>query len=228
MRRTSRIGAGVACLLTAAVAPAPLARPAPFTAAETVAALFEGSYDNRAQFDAADAALKVPPGPTGSWLDREVVTQRIVDAPLLDGTVLYLEWRRGGGDGPITRQRLWVFRMRGPVPVMDFYTLRDPAPLAGKARVAGAFATLGPADLKGYGDVCAMTFAAVGHAWRGTIDPARCRIVAASGRGMRLTVRIDLDRSGFAYQEAGTLDDGGIACKVPPTIPYSFLRVGEP
>ncbi len=204
---------GAAALLLCSAAPV-----------DEVATLLTGDFDNVAQYDAADAALKVPPSVGGTWLDRQHATLRAVDAPLLGGRAIYLEWHGGSATGPISRQRLWVFRTRGGAPVMDFYTLRDPAALAGKGDLPGSFAALTPADLKGYGDACAAVFTRRDSGWRGIIDPARCRIVAASGRGMRIAATVGVDAKGFDYRESGRLDDGEFAFQVPPTTPYRFVR----
>lgn len=194
------------------------------TAPARIAGLLAGDFDNAAQHAAAPDALKVPPTVNGDWLDLQSAALRRVSTPGIDGEAVYLEWRTGSPSGPISRQRLWVFRMDGDTPVMDFYTILAPERWAGRGDIPGAFAAMTLADLKPYGGDCAMRFVAAGNGWRGAIDPARCRIVAASGRGMRIAATVDVDAKGFEYRESGTLDDGRVAFRVPPSQPYRFVR----
>jgi hypothetical protein len=204
---------GLASLAIAASAP-----PDPNA---VVARGLTGDFDTRAQFEAADAALKVAPSVAGDWLDRQHAVMRIVDAPLIGTRVLYLEWRSGGPTGPVSRQRIWSFRQGRPA--MTFYTFRDPKPFAGQADAAGAFRQLKPTDLVGYDEACDVRWA--GRV--GRIRPEDCRITAQSGRGMRLDVTIRLVPNGFSYREAGILDNGVRAFAVPPTMPYRFVRVAK-
>lgn len=194
--------------------------PPPSPAASLVARL-EGAYDNAAQYAAADPALKVPPSVAGRWLDLQHATFTRVRAPLLGGSVVYLEWRSGGPGGPISRQRIWRFFDSETGVGMDFYTIDRPERFAGRAAVPGAFAALSPADLKSYGPTCTARFGPDG---RGRVDPARCTITANSGRRMAIRADIAIDGRSVAYSEAGILEDGRSAFAVPPTEPYRFVR----
>jgi hypothetical protein len=189
--------------------------------AAALAARLEGRYDNGAQYAAADPALKVPPSVAGKWLDFQHATFTRVAAPLLGGTVVYLEWRSAGPEGAISRQRIWRFFDTADGVAMDFYTIDRPERFAGKAAVPGAFAGLGPGDLKSYGPACSARFGADG---RGRVDPARCVITANSGRTMAIRADIGIGGTIVSYSEAGILADGRFAFAVPPTEPYRFVR----
>ena len=202
--------------------------PAPDADLEAVVEGLVGSRDNRDQYDAAPAALKVPPSVDGEWLDLQHASFFRVAAPALGGHVVYLEWRRGGPEGEISRQRLWSFRRdaAGKL-VMDFYAFRDGAPYAGQGGSPQVFETVTPAQLRGYPPGCELDFArrADGGLF-GAVAPERCIIVAASGRRMGILAEIDIGASGtLGYRESGRLDDGRYAFRVPPTQPYRFRRV---
>lgn len=183
-----------------------------------------GEFDTAAQFEQADAALKVPPSISGEWLDRQYARMVQVRAPAIGKLLIYLEWRSGGPEVPISRQRIWAFDDTADGVRMRFYTIKRPELLP--ARIAqGSVLALKPDDLVGYPPECAARFTWHNAVYTGRIDPSDCRIVAQSGRGMRLDVTIRVDRDGFAYQEAGILDSGVRAFAVPPTVPYRFTRV---
>jgi hypothetical protein len=195
-------------------------------AAALVAAL-AGAWDNGAQFDAAPAALKVPPSVQGEWLDLQHARFAKVTVPALGPQVLYLEWRSGGPDGPISRQRLWSFRSDDTGALrMDFFAFVDGKPFAGRQADPDAFKGLAATDLRSYGPACALRFdaPAPGIA-RGRITAAACSITAASGRRMGIDAEFTLEADGsLSYREAGTLEDGRAAFRVPPTMPYRFVR----
>jgi CpeT/CpcT family (DUF1001) len=183
-----------------------------------------GEFDTQAQFEQADTALKVPPSVSGAWLDRQYARMVQVRAPAIGKMLIYLEWRSGGPDGPISRQRIWAFDEAADGVRMRFYTIKRPELLPARI-VPGAVLSLKPEDLIGYPAECAARFSWINQVYTGRIDPKDCRIVAQSGRGMRLDVTIRVDRDGFDYQEAGILDSGVRAFVVPPTVPYRFRRV---
>jgi len=218
--------AGAAALLALAACSTPPAADGP---AALLAAL-NGTWSNQRQFDAAPAALKVPPSPTGEWLDHQHAVFARVHAPALGEQVLYLEWRSGGATGPVSRQRIWSFRRDAEGSLrMDFHAFVDGTPWVGKAQVAGAFETLTPAALRSYGPDCALRFVPRGAgAWRGAITSAQCTLTAASGRRMGIDAVVELDAQGLRYRETGTLADGRPAFRVPPLEPYRFERVLPP
>jgi len=196
--------------------------------AAALVALLAGDWDNAAQYAAADAALKVRPSAQGEWLDAQHARFARVDAPAIGAQVLYLEWRSGGSDGAISRQRIWSFRHDGAGGVrMDFYAFIDGSPWVGRAAEPGAFAALKPTDLRRYGDACALRFTALPNGGvRGDITAAECTLTAASGRRMGIDAVVQLGPDGtLSYQESGRLEDGGWAFRVPPTQPYRFVRV---
>lgn len=196
-------------------------------AAALVAAL-SGAWDNAAQFEAAPAALKVPPSVQGEWLDMQHARFARIDAPAIGTQVLYLEWRSGGPQGPVSRQRIWSFRHEADGALrMDFYAFIDGKPWAGRALEPGVFAELKAADLRGYGPACALRFeqAKPTAAIRGEVRGDYCTITAASGRRMAIDASVELKSDGsLHYRESGRLEDGRFAFRVPPTTPYEFTR----
>jgi hypothetical protein len=186
-----------------------------------------GTWENRAQFSAAPAELKVPPSVDGEWLDLQHATFARVDAPALGTHVLYLEWRSNGPDGPISRQRLWSFHTDPAGELrMDFYAFVDGKPYAGRGGETGAFGTLARDALRGYGPSCALRFELQARGFVGEISAEECTITAASGRRMGINARVALTADGtLEYRESGRLDDGRYAFRVPPTEPYRFQRL---
>ena len=201
--------------------------PAILLGAEKLSAQLAGHFDTQWQFDHADPALKVPPKAEGKWLDRQYAIMQPVDAPLVGRRVLYLEWHSGGPGGPISRQRIWAFEDDGSLVRMRFYTIRDTKRLVGQHADSLAFRSLSMEDLTGYPKACDAMFEPHwwGNGFTGRIDPEQCRIVAASGREMRLDVTIHVEPEGWVYSEKGILSDGNIAFAVPPTEPYQFARL---
>jgi hypothetical protein len=184
-----------------------------------------GTYDNAAQFAAAPPAVKIAPSIGGVWLDRQTARFMRVAAPLIGRDVLYLEWRSGGPDGPISRQRIWALRDTPDGVRMDYFTIAAPERFAGKADAAAAFAALRPDELTGYGDACAVRFAPAGDGWTGRVSPADCTITARSGRRMSLDVTIRLAPGALSYVEKGVLETGAAAFEVPSWQPYDFRRM---
>jgi hypothetical protein len=187
----------------------------------------EGDWSNAAQYAAADPGLKVEPSVEGEWLDLQHASFRRVDAPAIGEHVLYLEWRRGGPTGAISRQRLWSFRSDADGRVrMDFFAFLDGAPFAGLSSEPGVFKGVEHSALRGYSPECALSFeTAPDGGWLGRVTAEQCRIVAASGRGMGIDARVQLSADGvLSYRESGRLDDGRYAFRVPPTMPYRFER----
>ena len=157
----------LAVLLTAAalvrVEAAPAAHAASDAELDAVIDGLVGTWDNRAQYDAAPAALKAPPSVDGEWLDLQHARFTRVAAPALGTHVVYLEWRRGGPDGEISRQRLWSFRRdaAGRM-VMDFFAFRDGAPYAGQGGSPRAFEAVTLDLLRAYPPGCELDFAPQG------------------------------------------------------------------
>ncbi len=201
------------------------AAPTAVAAAETL----EGAWSNAGQYAAAPHFMKRPPaaGFPYPWLDRQYATFRIINAPQLtgaEGRAVYLEWRKDGPDGPISRQRLWIFTPGADSAKMDFFAFREPAGYAGASGTTERFAALGPADLIGYGAACSLALAPGPGGWSAAIDE-RCRITAQSGRTMRLGARITINADMLFYEEEGVLPDGSYAFRVPGGIAYEFKRL---
>ncbi len=195
--------------------------------ADEVIAAMKGVYDNAAQYAAAPDELKVAPSVDGDWLDHQHADFSRVDAPEIGDNVVYLEWRSGGAEGPISRQRIWSFRTDDSGAVrMDFHAFVDGSPWAGRARDPGAFHDLGPDALRSYGPDCALRFKPVSDGgWVGSITASECSLEAASGRRMGIEARVEIGTDGtITYRESGRLESGDYAFRVPPGRPYRFIR----
>lgn len=189
------------------------------------ALLLSGRWSNAAQVASADPSLARPPaaGHPYDWLDLQHASFTPVIIPSHPGRAVHLVWRSGGPDGPISRQRIWLFRHDAEGrPVMDFYTPTNAAglPLPGSA---GATLELGPGALIGYGPHCTLPVVSTATGFTAAI-PHGCSITARSGRTMTLSASIRLDGDTLSYSEAGTLPDGSFAFKVPGGPPYRFQR----
>jgi hypothetical protein len=206
-----------AALLLAAAGPHPAERLA-------------GVWDNRRQFDTADPALRRPPaaGTPYPWLDRQHALFREVEAPGLagpNGRAVHLVWRSGGPDGPVSRQRLWVFRPAADGGyAMQFLLPKRADPLLDAAPDGPAFRALGPTDVVGYPPACDLPVRPSPQGFEAHIPPD-CVIVAGSGRTMRLQASIRLEGDRLVYSEAGLLPDGSFAFRVPGSDPYCFDRL---
>jgi hypothetical protein len=211
---------GIVALTSCATTPSAQRDPARFLV---------GTWDNAAQMATAPETLKRPPVAGGAyeWLDGQHATFFEVDVPALErdgGKVIYLVWRNGSATGAISRQRLWVFR---PVPggetVMDFYAFKNPEAFAQETGPSAAFKAITLDDLTAYGAPCALPVTPRPNGWRASI-PASCVITARSGRRMTLSAQINVSDNTFSYEEAGILEGGAIAFKVPGSMAYQFVR----
>lgn len=197
-----------------------------------LAALLSGRWSNAAQYEAADEALKRPPAPGHpyDWLDLQHARFVPVDTPQIPGDAVYLEWRSGGPDGPVSRQRLWVFHSEirehdSPLTGMDFYAFRNPDIFEGRTGW-GDFTDLTPDDLIGYPEGCRL--APVSREDGVTVlevDESACVITAQSGRQMGINARIEISLMQVRYSESGRLDGGAYAFKVPGAGAYEFDRI---
>jgi CpeT/CpcT family (DUF1001) len=193
------------------------------------ARLLIGTWDNSAQMATAPQTLKRPPVAGGAyeWLDAQYATFFPVDVPALsaDGAkVIYLVWRNNGPAGTISRQRLWVFRPTGNgQTIMDFYAFKAPERLAGANGNSDLFNALTLDDLTAYGPQCSLPIVSRSDGWRASI-PQTCGITARSGRRMTLSAEINVTGKMLSYQEAGTLEGGALAFKVPGAMAYQFVR----
>jgi hypothetical protein len=216
--------AALGLVLGLAACATPGARPGGDGPAAELAAMLSGTFDNAAQVAVLPEGVERQPAPGRAWLDSQWARHLPAAVPAVPGRPLYLEWRAGGPQARITRQRIWSLLDTPEGPRMAFYTLRDPAAVAGGD--VAALARLGEADLTGFPRECWVRFARDGGGWLGRIDPAECRITAASGRVMALDVTIRVRPGAIDYQERGILPDGADAFHVPSHAPYRFVRRG--
>jgi CpeT/CpcT family (DUF1001) len=194
--------------------------------------LLIGTWDNSAQMAAAPEALKRPPVAGGAyeWIDGQYATFFPVNVPALtnDGAkAIYLAWRSGGPTGPISRQRLWVFRSDASGKTgMDFYAFKDGKAFESAMRDNDAFKALTLNDLTAYGPLCTLPVIPSVTGWSAAI-PNTCTITARSGRKMTLSAEIVVDGNSLSYNEKGTLESGALAFQVPGGPSYQFVRIGR-
>lgn len=192
--------------------------------------LLTGQWDNSAQMADAPETLKRPPVAGGAyeWIDFQHARFFPVDVPALTGDgskALYIVWRSNGPDGPVSRQRLWVFRTNAGGQVhMDFYAFKNPQPFEALTQDDGAFKAITLDDLTAYGPQCSLPVIMQERGWSASI-PNTCAITARSGRKMVLSAQIDVNGDALTYTEQGTLESGAVAFKVPGGPPYQFERL---
>lgn len=204
---------------------------APASAAPVGLAGLAGDFDNAAQVTALPEGVSREPKPGQPWLDAQFARFVPFPAPSLGEFVYYLEWRAGGPDGRISRQRVWAFLpARDAVTPMRFYTLERGADWAAAAGDPAGLAALSAETLLPYPEGCEVLFEAAGEgAFAGEIPAGACSIVARqSGRRMEIRARIALDGDRLEYDEAGLLEDGRAAFRVPEGYRYEFIRRREP
>lgn len=190
-----------------------------------------GTWNNQAQINAAPAELLRPPaaGNPYPWVDAQSAHFFDVKAPKIAGPkdqAIYLVWRSGDATGPISRQRLWVFRRQeGGRMMMDFYAFKTPEVFANAQPGTAAFQNVTLDDLTAYGPACSLPVIKTATGWTASI-PASCSITARSGRKMTLSAVLTLDGERFSYQEHGLLESGAYAFKVPGGPAYQFTKKG--
>lgn len=192
-----------------------------------------GRFSNAQQYGRIPEEWRREPaaGNPYPWLDLQYATHTRVEAPELGEHVIYLEWRSGAEDGPISRQRIWVLREDddGVLTGFDFFTLRDPEPFAGRAEEDGAFAALTADGLIGYPEGCLAISRPPAHVgYHFAVEPGDCVITAQSGTQMRIHASVRAGHSYFTYRESGVTPDSRIVFQVPGAPePYTFLRLPD-
>jgi hypothetical protein len=190
-----------------------------------------GGWHNQAQIKAASQELLRAPvsGNPYPWIDAQSALFFEVRVPNVAGPkdqAIYLIWRSGSATGPISRQRLWVFRPQANGhTLMDFYAFKNPEAFAAEGQGSAAFQTLTLEDLTAYGPACSLPVIKTATGWTASI-PSTCPITARSGRKMKLSATLTLDRDIFSYQEHGLLETGAYAFKVPGGPAYQFNKEG--
>jgi hypothetical protein len=202
------------------------------TSARDPSRLLVGTWNNSAQMASVPESLKRPPVAGGAyeWVDFQHARFFSVDVPALtsdSSKALYLVWRANGPDGPVSRQRLWVFRtLSSGAKVMDFYAFKDGKAFETLTNDTGAFKAVTLDNLTAYGPQCSLPVVPNAQGWTAAIPPT-CAITARSGRKMVLSANIDVTRDRFTYSEQGTLESGALAFKVPGGPAYDFVRLGR-
>ncbi len=224
----------IALLLAALAFAAPEAEPeaeaeSSYGSAAYRASFLTGRFSNAQQYEAWERDAQ-PHGP-GDWLDLYYATHARVDAPELGEHVIYVEWRSGADDGPINRQRLWVFREGEErwSAGFDVFKFRDPEVFAGRADEEGAFASLTGEDLAAYPEECLVAAHSPAHAgYYFTIESNDCIVTTESGDKIRLRASLRGHRHFFTYREWGSTLEGQRVFDFPDApYPYSFRRMSD-
>jgi len=200
---------------------------AAFAAGPAGPADLAGQFDNAAQVEALPAEVAREPKPGQPWVDPQFA--RFVPFPAADlgEHVYYLEWRAGGPEGRISRQRVWAFlASREGVTPMRFYTLERGEDWAAAAGDPAGLVSLAATTLLPYPEGCEVLFKPAGDGqFAGEIPAGACSIQARqSGRRMEIRARISLGADTLHYDEAGLLEDGRAAFRVPEGYRYEFRR----
>ncbi|WP_429912631.1 CpcT/CpeT family chromophore lyase [Glycocaulis sp.] len=188
------------------------------------ASFLTGRFSNTQQYEAwqRDAQPDAP----AYELDLYYATHARVEAPELGEHVIYVEWRSGAADGPVSRQRLWVFREgeEGWSLGFDILEFRDPETFAGRADEEGAFASLTAEDLIGYPEACVVATQSPAHAgYYFTIESDDCIVTAESGEEVRMGASLRGDHHFFTYREWANTLEHQPAYRFPDApYPYSF------
>jgi len=122
----------LACVLLVGCATQPVNVPV-----DPVDALVDGltgEFTTAAQVAALPADFARVPTPGQRWVDGQYAVMREFPAPAADERAIYLEWRKDGPEGEISRQRVWTFApgAEGSI-LMRFYTLAAPADWVGQS-----------------------------------------------------------------------------------------------
>ena len=189
--------------------------------------LLAGEFDNLAQSSSLPPEVLREPKPGQPWVDLQFA--RFVPFPAADlgEHVYYLEWRAGGPEGRISRQRVWAFlTAREGVTPMRFYTLERGEDWTAAAGDPAGLVSLAATTLLPYPEGCEVLFKTTGDGqFAGEIPAGACSIQARqSGRRMEIRARISLGADTLHYDEAGLLEDGRAAFRVPEGYRYEFRR----
>lgn len=191
-----------------------------------------GRFSNAQQYEnAPEDWREAQPGTAEEWLDLQFATHARVDAPALGEHVIYVEWRSGAEDGPISRQRLWVFREgEGRWSAgFDVFGFRDPEAFAGRADEEGAFASLTEEDLAGHPAECLVEARSPAHAgYYFTVESDNCIVTTESGDEIRLRASLRGHRDFFTYREWGSTLEHQLVFSIPGVpYPYTFRRLRD-
>jgi hypothetical protein len=201
-----------------------LAQSAAMAPSDRLLAMLEGAYDNAAQIAAQPPEVSRTPKPGTPWLAPLNARMSEITAPALDGRVIYLQWTNA--DGTLDRQRLWTFQDADSGAVeMLFYSFKAPETFVDLDQNPAAAMALTLDDLVAYPPGCEGRFVESTAGFTGGIDPARCTIVTQrTGRTMAIDAHISISPGGFTYREAGILEDGKDAFRVPGVDRIEFTR----
>lgn len=164
-------------------------------------------------------------------LDLQYAAHTRVDAPALGEHVIYVEWRSGVSDGPVSRQRIWMFREgeEGWSTGFDVFKFRDPEAFAGRADDEGAFASLTEEALIGYPEACLVETRSPAHGgYYFTIASNDCIVTTEAGEEIRLRASLHGHHHFFTYREWTSTLEGRLVFQFPDApYPYSFRRLSD-
>lgn len=187
-----------------------------------------GKFDNAQQVATGENRLREGLAESARTPDLLYPIFSLVEAPAIGEHVVYLQWHQGRADGPLQRQRIWVFTVdeeRNAV-MMDFYTLREPARwLDANLSPARAMRHMTLADLLPYPSSCRLPFRRHIDVFIGEIPKGECRIISQQTRTeMIIHARIVVGAEQLWYEESGVRPDGTTVFRVPASGSYQFRR----
>jgi hypothetical protein len=187
-----------------------------------------GKFDNTQQVATGENLLREGIADPTRAPDPLYPIFSLIEAPAIGEHVVYLQWHQGSADGPLQRQRIWVFTVdeeRNAV-MMDFYTLQEPARWRdAHLSPASAARDMTLADLLPYPSSCRLPFRRHIDVFIGEIPKGDCRIVSQQTRTeMIINARIVVGAEQLWYEESGVRPDGTTVFRVPVSGSYQFRR----
>ncbi|MEE4184640.1 MAG: CpcT/CpeT family chromophore lyase [Gammaproteobacteria bacterium] len=206
------------CLCWAVVRPAGAGEPS----LDRIVSWLEGEYSNQSQIAAGVLAAEN---------DLLFPVFKRVHLPAFGSHVVYLQWPIGAPDGPLQRQRLWVFEHDDTDPPagirMKFFTLRQPERWHDAHIRPDKIAGMTPDDAIGYPAVCRLPVVVTAQQITASI-PAACEIVSQRTQtAMTLQAEIVITRTQVTYREGGVRADGTDVFRVPAAGEYVFDRLSD-
>ena len=193
---------------------------------EELTAWLTGDFANQTQIETLEDGVLTSATPGQPWVDPLFARFRAADVTGLDGAAIYLQWHNETVAGPVSRQRIWLFRETPSGLTMEFFMLK-PEAAERLAQAQPDVLNLSDDDLIGYPDECDLPFQKQGLTYMGAI-PETCKIVAQqSARTMFIGAWIEISADGLSYRESGLTPDGVEVFKVPGVGAYQFQRLEQ-
>lgn len=187
-----------------------------------------GYFDNDQQVRQQENFLREGPEDPERMPDRLYPVFAVVNAPEIGRHVVYLQWHMGSPQGPLQRQRIWVFEADdvGNAVMMDFFTLREPERWRdAHLQPASAVSQMTLEDVTPYPLPCRLPFRRHIDVFIGEIPREQCNIVSQQTRtAMTINARVIVGSNALWYDESGVRQDGRTAFRVPASGSYQFQR----